>query len=296
VTIYIWFWNAEKLSPHAEATAVKFETKSDGAYASWENFIKKPDYVKPITRGAVKTYREETKAGPSSSSSSMDTTEDRDYLKALTFTVLRDDAAEEAQIKANKYKLAQDIIQSAPYACFCEVVDTHPDQRTSLLGAATTGTLCYAHYQNRVSTAFAACPAGADAWIAPGDVPHGIVRVPKGFVVAGVRFCFWHAPSGNNGQVVADMFSGLIATGQPTVLFGDLNCEPSDLRARGIPDSQLLHPSTATRISGRCLDFAVTNVKSKFHGIRALNSAPKGYNIKTWTGSDHMVMILDMIG
>ena len=105
------------------------------------------------------------------------------------------------------------------------------------------------------------------------------------------------APSGNNGAIVAQMANGLNASGRPFVLFGDLNAEPSDYEDELVAGVSILEPPGPTRISGRILDYAVTNVPNFFSGdypCRPLYSGKKNFEIKERTGSDHMVMVLQL--
>ena len=167
--------------------------------------------------------------------------------------------------------------------------------------AAGGGTLCYAHYQGGVSTDFSHCPI-TDEWYVGAALP-AMPRVPWGVVINGsrgraagqpVRFCFWHAPSGNNGAIVALMANGLHAGGQPFVLFGDLNAKPSDYEIWLAAGVSILKPVGCTRISGRTLDYAVTNVPEFFNPCRPLYTGLENYLIKERTGSDHMVMVFDL--
>lgn len=220
--------------------------------------------------------------------------------RGLNAEIAAGSAMQTAESKARqllkKFKLSQDLPTSANDVFFCEVVATHPDARSSQAGAAAPGgaVLCYARYSGGINAGFTHCPVTL-GWC---NAPAQGTRVPKSVTITGhhgpVHFCFWHAPSGNNGTVVAQMYADLVAHGAPFVLFGDLNTEPNQLITHHVPPVNILQPPAGTRISNRCLDYAVTNVPGYFHGVRALYPQANGWAIKQRTGSDHMVMILDM--
>jgi hypothetical protein len=51
-----------------------------------------------------------------------------------------------------------------------------------------------------------------------------------------------------------------------------------------------MRPGGGTRISGRALDYAVTNCSTFLHPCEPLYTGRENYDIKQRTGSDHMVM------
>lgn len=287
----IIFWNVEHLSPQAldiadkAADAAKRAAKRAKTHAAVHA---SDEPTRPTTRLFVKDHR--------------NTGTRYERAEARAFQSL-DRAQNKAERLRRKLLLSEDLARSAQHTFFCEVLVDHPDARSPLLGGAAAGggTLCYAHYKGGVSTNFTHCPI-SDNWYVGAPFP-GLTRVPRGVVINGasgaakgkpVRFCYWHAPSGNSGKIVAKMANGLHAGGQPFVLFGDLNAEPSDFEVWLAPGVTILKPPGPTRISGRKLDYAVTNVASYFHPCRPLYSGHENYKIKEQTGSDHMVMILQL--
>lgn len=216
--------------------------------------------------------------------------------------------AEELRQKAdrleNKFELSQDLTLGE-HVFFCEVQSGHAGAENPLLRglAAGAGTLHYLYYQKGKVSAFTHCPI-SDGWYPPVLIPTlpKMDRVPKGVVINGarghaagqpIRFCFWHAPAGNDGKIVATMANGLALAGHPFVLFGDLNAEPGFVKPHLAAAVEILEPATATRISGKILDYAITNEPGWFNKCRALYTVKKFSEIKEKTGSDHMVMLLD---
>ena len=291
----IIFWNVEHLSPQAadiaEAAAVAAEVrlaKKAKTHATSKGTREKP--TRATTRGSIKKKHV------------MNAGNVHERAEARVFIML-DQARKKAARLRNKLLLSEDLAASAQHTFFCEVLSDHPDARSPLMGGAAAGggTLCYAHYQGGVSTNVSTCPI-TDGWYMGPALP-AMPRVPRGVVINGsrgaaagqqVRFCFWHAPSGNNGTIVAQMANGLHAGGNPFVLFGDLNAEPSDYEAALVVGVSILKPAGATRISGRILDYAVTNVPNLFNPCRPLYNGSENFEIKETTGSDHMVMVFQL--
>ena len=218
-------------------------------------------------------------------------------LKLLTY----ERRAERARNQyVNKATLMDGIMTMSnfPHVFLCEIVHTHvhadPPKPAS---GPNERPLSYLYYANGVRTPLTNFPTASGAgWYAGPALP-ATMRVPKAVVINNVRFCFWHAPSGNSGRPVIDMFNGLNIPGTRFVLFGDLNCDPEQLIARGLPVANIIAPLTATRISGRRLDYAITNVPELFERTcRQWSQYPKPIDILRSTGSDHSPMILNFKG
>jgi hypothetical protein len=292
----IIFWNTEHLSVQAaeiaeealEAAERKLEVKNRHA-----KLHAKDEPTRRTTRHSIKDI---WSAG------------DRHERAAARAHETHDKAQKRAARARNKLLLSQDLIAShqPQHTFFCEVLSDHTDAQSPLRGGAAAGggTLCYAHYYSGTSANFTHCAIN-NAWYVGPAVPPTVERIPRGLVInvargvhAGqaVRFCFWHAPSGNNGQIVAQMANGLAAAGQPFVLFGDLNAQPTDYNALLAPGVTILDPECPTRISGRTLDYAITNVPGAFRDnrCRPLYPGNENYAIKQRTGSDHMVMVFEL--
>ncbi|WP_218145046.1 hypothetical protein [Nitrosospira briensis] len=293
--VKIIFWNVEHLSPAAveiaqfALQAAERSAKQQEAAIAAAASVGGSEYGK-ITRAQTRSSTRSI-AAASAAGNRFERAEARGYV-----------VIERARMKAERLKkkleLSEDLTVSAPQVFFCEVLPNHPHSRSPLLGAAVAGgaTLCYAHYAGGVSSPFTNCPITDGWYVGPVLV---MSRVPKGLVINGrtsgaVRFCYWHAPSGNNGKIVAQMANGLNAGGQPFVLFGDLNAEPDDYAIWLHPNVRIMRPPGGTRISGRALDYAVTNCPTFLQDCRPLYSGRKNYEIKQDTGSDHMVMVFGL--
>jgi len=287
------FWNAEHIGRNAQEMAdraIRRVERELRALTILAQFYAGQALPKPLTREALRQAEYQERRYPNLNFNREARAEAR-LRRELA------DAERDAEKYRNKASLAEDLTVSAPYVFFCEVEATHPDSQYSLLGRGEPGggTLCYAHYQNGASRLFTNCPID-DGWCGLVNPIPNADRVPKSVPIRGsnglMQFCFWHAPSGNNGRVVAAMYDGLIASGRDFVLFGDLNAEPNDVMAHGVPEDSVIKPICPTRISGRCLDYALTNRHDWFSVCRPLYNGMQGRNIKIRTGSDHMVMIL----
>ena len=201
-----------------------------------------------------------------------------------------------AQQKVRKYTYARDMVYSCDHLFYCEVESSHTDaQSSSANGIISPHLLCYAYYHDKVSTAL----NHYAHWPAP---IANLQRVPKYRDIAGsgqggiVRCYFWHAPSGNNGTIVATAYNHLVGLhnnlGTPFVLFGDINTEPTNLILKGIPAGNIVATDGGTRISTRILDFAITNVPNRI-SIRKYQNCP-AQSIKDQNGSDHAFMFLEI--
>ncbi len=286
----IVFWNVEHISQNSVAIA---ERAAERVRAVTQGLIQQ--HARRAGRAAHRRLTRSMTMFPRTARYQLT----REELHEIAAYRLRADAEERADRLRHKFELASDLVHSAPYVFYCEVNATHQDQQSPLIGNAAAGgpTLCYAYYQRGVSRRFSHCPITAQ-WYQGNQVNAN--RVPKGTLIMGgngpVRVCFWHAPSGNNGAIVAQVYQGLIqgCAGAAFVLLGDLNAQPADLVANGVPQANIVSPGGPTRISGRCLDYAVTNVPQFFAACRPLHNGLESQAIKQRTGSDHMVMILEM--
>lgn len=182
---------------------------------------------------------------------------------------------------------------------YCEVQQAFAGSTSSLRDASVAGaeTLCY--WTNIVGGLDepAGFPAAGPGVPGPPGGPHlvrGGERIPRrADGGGGVNLFFWHAPSGNSGEVVAAVWNFIKATyaGQ-NILFGDLNCDPGQLAGVGVPQDEMATPAGATRISGRTLDYALAD----FAGVsvsRAFDYAAPHASIKSRFGSDHAAMQLN---
>lgn len=302
--IRIIFWNVEHISARAVEIA---EEAAEAARQSRSGFLgrlaQRPvhETTRPVTRHGVATGQVKRSRGDDAPDKRYQL--NRDERTELAREIQYQRATRTAELKQRKYLLSEDLPASRGHVFLSEVVSSHPAAQNPLPGHGAPGgqTLCYAHYRNGASMPFTICPytqnwAGANHPILRQD-GHAAKRMPKAISITGrggpIWFCFWHAPSGNNGQVVANAYADLAASGANFVLFGDLNAEPHQITGRGVPPGHILRPPGGTRISNRCLDYAVTNVPNAFNLVRPLYVS-SGYQIKERTGSDHMVMVLEL--
>ncbi len=179
-------------------------------------------------------------------------------------------------------------VRKCDHVFFCEVVSNHLHAQSSIDGQITPMLKCYSYYNNGTST-----PLSND------DLTGGPkTRIPKYVMIDGTKFYFWHAPSGDGakkGKVVANVFRILCDFNEPFVLFGDLNADPEQLVQQGLDWDNIIPPEYkgGTRISGRTLDYAITNAPREGAICRRLFPFTVGFDIKIRTGSDHMPMVLE---
>ena len=205
----------------------------------------------------------------------------------------------DATIRRNKLETQTWLDNRGHPVFYCEVQQGFAGYTSSLRTAVAPGpaTLCYkangvAGLADPVGTPVPGTGimgAGGGPFLTPGSS-----RIPKHVVVGGVNLFFWHAPSGNSGQVVAAIWGWINANypGAACILFGDLNAEPGQLMAHGVPAGDIVNSGAPTRISGRTLDYALSNQPGVTVN-RAFDAAVPHREIKTRFGSDHAAMRID---
>lgn len=303
----ILFWNTEGGSERAQAKAEEERRKLDAVERSAEATIRRharAGATRPITRAALRGRKAEMRNRrpglPKRTHQFKAPILSRAEKAELLLMAQRDRAAKARRQFRNKAALMEGImnLREFPHVFLCEIMHTHPHaDAPKPVSGQDERPKSYLYYASGARTALAQFPTASGAGWFTGVIPAAKKRVPKAVVINNVRFCFWHASSGNNGQEVVDMYNGLAGAGQPFVLFGDLNCDPQQLINRGLPAGNIIEPLTATRISGRKLDYAVTNVPHRFkRHVRHWGQYPTPRDIKDQTGSDHSPMILTFKG
>jgi len=289
----IGFWNAEHWSNHDVAIAERAEA---AAKAALEQISVRGEIgpTRAITRSSVCSgygrakKKRARRQGPMSRPSGLTRQEEKE-LAAIRH---QNKVVKRALRKTRKFTLARDMKNSQDEIFFCEVESTHNDAQSSRADdTKPRGLLCYASFSRGVSINLSHI-----VW--PAAIAAKMKRVPKYRNINGtgqggeVKCYFWHAPSGNNGQIVYEVYDHLTGLGEDFILFGDLNAEPYQLIAKGVPEDNIKRPVSGTRISGRTLDYAVTNVPNRVE-VRKYNRCPVP-DIKNEQGSDHAFMFLDL--
>jgi len=303
----IIFWNVEHLSNRAAKIAEDAKAKAKKAEEASLTLVVSHHNMGSSTGVVTRGMEEKYKKRKASDRDELEEIRPREKRAKIASNIACDKKNANAARLIKKWRLSEDLVASAPHTFFCEVHIDHSHKRSPLLKGDPPGggTLCYAYYNGGKPADFTNCPITDKWYVGPDFRPNDMTRVPRGVVINGsrgeaagqaVRFCFWHAPSGNNGAIVAQMANGLNAGGQPFVPFGDLKAQPRDLRRHQLDAGVfILAPPGGTRISGRTLDYAVTNVPKFFHPCRRLyDNMKKNREIKQTTGSDHMVMVLEL--
>lgn len=310
----VYFWNAEHLSTNAEALAAandarheRAELNTDLLYAAQAR--KGSTASLPVTRsmgtsgGPVRRSYGSALAGSRYSPYGRPVYSDDAGIQRQTereVRRLREVEAMEYRATISKRKCdTQEWLESRQDPTFyCEVQSNFPGRTSSLRAGIAPGgaTLCY--YTNAAAgmadpAGFPAAGGGVAGPPAGPHLIHGGDRIPKLCVAGGANLFFWHAPSGNNGQVVAAVWNWILLAypAGNNILFGDLNCEPGQLLAQGVPLGQIAAPVGPTRISGRKLDYALANFGPVLT-MRAFDQAAPAREIKRRFGSDHAAMCL----
>lgn len=284
----IGFWNAEKLSNDVETIAQAAVDKATNDLNALLDNVKPGETTRALTRQKIKANGRHHPYGKGQESRTEKKERERRNICEKTLR--------EQEIKLRKVQVAQRSIGSYDEVFYCEVMYNHTDAQSPLyLGAAVTLNVnCYASYdRSQVSQDLTHI-----AW--PPNIQNNTTRFPAYRDLHGagnggvVRCYFWHAPSGSNGNIVVDVYQHLMTLGAPFILFGDLNAEPAQIQ--GGPKVPIAHIVQAgpTRISGRTLDYAITNVPSRVRLRKQDGTTNNFASIKRQYGSDHAFMVLEL--
>jgi hypothetical protein len=302
----VYFWNAEHLSTNAEVLAERRQALIERAglshtaqlrYEASKGVIVSP----PITRSMVHAGSGISKSKSAHPYAKPVYSKDPMVQRQVEREVRRVREVEQLEYRAgvSQRKVdTQNWLEAQPHPVFyCEVQQTFPGNTSSLRNAFAAGgaTLCYWTNIAGGLAEPAGFPAAGAGVAGPPGGPHlvlGSARIPKLAVSGGVNLFFWHAPSGNNGQVVVAMWNFINANYVGNnILFGDLNTNPGQLLAQGVPLGEIAAPVGPTRISGRTLDYALSNFQPVLVS-RAFDQAAPHRQIKRRFGSDHAAMCL----
>lgn len=250
----------------------------------------------PITRGKYRSYKANRSSKPKGIQKHSTYQKPKRAERAEMRDMVENDRAERIHRQyKNKVAYAKDLPRRNTYVFYSEVMPSYPHWQNPLAAGAahTSNTLGYYFAHNNAGGALPLCP------ISSGHIPtpsKPLSRYPKGVVINGVHFFFWHAKAkASYANIVAEVFTELHNWLHPApfVLFGDLNAIPSKVSAHGVPMNLFLKCGHATHHRGKELDYAITNVPGRFAG----NNCEKYNNLepshfKDRTGSDHIPMIL----
>jgi hypothetical protein len=294
----IYFWNAEHLSTNAEVIADRSAAREAKArldrlkQAASKRSVATPPITRSMTRVDLK--KRVTKGAPTRlPPSNLERAVRRQMETELS--LLRKIRKFEylATVSRRKVETQTWLNSRADPKFYCEVQQAFPGITSSLRNAVAPGaqTLCYLTNVGGGLAEPANFP-GVGAGVGPPGGPHltiGSSRIPKVGVHGGANLFFWHAPSGNNGQVIAAAWAFINANyvGH-NILFGDLNADPGQVVAHGVPLGEVFAPPEPTRISGRTLDYALSNQPVAV--VRAFDAGTPYWDIKKRFGSDHAAM------
>lgn len=312
-----YFWNAEHLSTQAETLALARQARLDRSALNTD-LLNARDARRgsaaslPVTRsmvssggpmrtpigGGIGKVRDHPYARPEKPVYS----DDVNIQRQTEREVRRLNDVEELEYRADVSKRkcdTQDWLDGlADPVFYCEVQANFPGHTSSLRAGVMPGgaTLCYYTSLAGGIADPAGFPAAGGGVPGPPAGPHlagGGDRIPMLGVHGGANLFFWHAPSRNNGEVVAAVWNWILGAypGGNNILFGDLNCEPGQLMAAGVPLGQIAAPVGPTRISGRTLDYALYNFGNVLT-YRAFDQATPHRQIKRRFGSDHAAMCI----
>jgi hypothetical protein len=301
----VYFWNAEHLSTNADVLAQtkqarleRYGLDLDVLYAAEAR--KGSAASSSVTRSMVKGGGiSKASSSPYARPEPKKYSDDPQIQRQTEREVrrLREVEALERAAGISQRKVdTQNWLESQPDPVFyCEVQSGFAGNTSSLRDAIAPGggTLCY---WTNIAGGIAeppGFPAAGTGVAGPPAGPHliaGGARIPKVAVAGGANLFFWHAPSGNTGEVVAAMWNFIKANyAGNNILFGDLNTNPGQLMAHGVPLGEIAAPVSPTRISGRTLDYALADFGPVLV-FRAFDQATPYFRIKRRFGSDHAAM------
>lgn len=302
----VYFWNAEHLSTHADVLAERRQALIERAGLTQTAQIRreasKGVVISPaVTRSMVRAGSGISKPKSAQPYARKVYSNDPVVQRQAEREVRRVKEVEQLEYRArvsSRKVDTQDWLDNQGHPVFyCEVQQGFAGNTSSLRNAVAPGAgiLCYWTNVAGGLAEPAGFPAVGTGVAGPPGGPHlapGNARIPKLAVHGGVNLFFWHAPSGNNGQVVVAMWNFINAHhAGNNILFGDLNTDPGQLLAQGVPLNQICAPVGSTRISGRTLDYALSNFQPVLVS-RAFDQAVPYWKIKRHFGSDHAAMCL----
>lgn len=296
----IVFWNTLHLSNRTDEIerhcARQLDSGQSGAQR--RNARRKRMEGGPITRGkysAFKARKSSKSKGPKGIQKSPHHAKPRRAERAEMRDMEANERAEKlAKQYKNKLAYAKGLPRQNDHVFYSEVMPSYPHWQNPLApGAAhTANTLGYYYAAKNVGTPLPLSP------ITSADVSKPISRYPKGVVIGGVRFIFWHAVAKSSyADVVAEAYQALevLYNPAPFVLFGDLNAPPHKVVGHGVAVGNILNCGFATHHRGKELDYAITNAPHLFVGPKCSKyNSFEPSTFKKETGSDHVPMILRM--
>ena len=301
----VYFWNAEHLSSNADVLAQRRQLLIERAglsqaaqlrYEASKGVVISPAVTRSMVGGGGIT-KPKSKSPYERKIYSADSTVQRQTEREVRRVREVEQLEYQAGVSSRKVETQDWLNNQADPVFYCEVQQGYAGNTSSLRNAVAAGgaTLCYWTNIFGGIAEPAGFPVVGTGVAGPPGGPHlvlGSARIPKLAVAGGVNLFFWHAPSGNNGQVVAAMWSFIKATyAGNNILFGDLNAEPGQLMGQGVPLNEIAAPVGPTRISGRTLDYALSDFQPVLV-YRAFDQAAPYRQIKRRFGSDHAAMCL----
>jgi hypothetical protein len=302
----VYFWNAEHLSTNAEVLAEQRQARIERVglshtaqlrYEASKGVVASRSITRSMVHAGAGVSKPKHGLPYAKKIYSKDPSEQRQIEREMRRVREVEQLEYKAEVSRRKVE-TQSWLESQPYPVFyCEVQQSFPGNTSSLRNAIAAGgaTLCYWTDIAGGLAEPAGFPAAGAGVPGPPGGPHlalGNARIPKLAVDGGVNLFFWHAPSGNNGQVVAAMWNFINANYVGNnILFGDLNTNPGQLLTQGVPLGQIAAPVGPTRISGRILDYALSNFGPVLVS-RAFDQAAQHRQIKRRFGSDHAAMCM----
>lgn len=314
----IYFWNAQHLTTNAEALAHERELAETQAKQSEIEQIANSKVATPrITRQMMHSRNTGGRGGKPAKkaaaakkaavmkrvdevAANLDRPERIQLAIALSMKEKINRLEAKARVARSKVETEQFLSNQGVPVFYCEVQQAYVGMTSSLRDVVPPGnhTLCYLKVNAPGAFVeplnFPGHGAGGGVLGPPGG-PHLTLashRIPRTVLFNGVNLFFWHAPSPNNGQVVAAVWAFLKAQypANTCILFGDFNAEPGEVHAGGAPLGEIVVPTGGkTHDKGKILDYALSTVPN-VSVSRAFRPRSPGDDICRDFGSDHAAM------
>lgn len=314
----IYFWNAQHLTTNAEALAHERElAELQAKQSETEQIANSKVAIQRITRQLTRVSNTGGRGGKpamkaaaakkaavakrvSEIAARLERPERNQLAKELSMKDKIGRLEAKARVARSKVETEQFLSNRGAPVFYCEVQQAYVGMTSSLRDGVAAGdrTLCYLKVNAPGAFVeplnFPGHGAGGGVLGPPGG-PHLTLashRIPRTVPFNGVNLFFWHAPSPNNGEVVAAVWA-FLKTQYPAntcILFGDFNAEPGQVQAGGVPAGEIVIPTGGkTHAGGKTLDYALSTVPnvsvSRAFGPRSSND-----DICRDFGSDHAAM------